>query len=235
MKKIISLFSDEYYESQGRENYEAAFVKILNREYYEAFVLFEEALKFQPLNPEYSFYCGLSAYYLGEDSSTYFKKAAAFDVDNSEYQMWYGIALYAEGEYVLAKQALLYAFSLDDQTPKIRVYYVKCLNQLRDFEASEEFILNTQGIEKATSDELFELGYAYWNQVKVAEAEEVFLKSIERNAENVIVYYFLSRLYCREGLFEKAKDSLIALLEICPQEEEMVTKQLKAIESMQSF
>ena len=235
MKKIIKLFGDEYYETKGRENFEVAFSKIVEKEYYEAFVLFEEALKFQPLNAEYAFYCGLSAYYLNEQASEYFKKSASFETENSEYQMWYGISLYSESDYEKAKQILLYAYSLDAQNYKIRLYYIKSLNQLKQFEATEPFVKNTQGVHDASSDELFELGYSYWNRFMVEEAEEVFIKSIKLNNENIISYYFLSRLYCRGGDFERAVSILKDLAAICPEEITMVEKQIKAIELMQSF
>lgn len=235
MNKVIKLFGDDYYESKGRENFEIAFSKIIAKEYYEAFILFEEALKYQPLNAEYAFYCGLSAYYLNEQSSEYFKKSASFETENAEYQMWYGISLYSECDYDKAKQILLYAYSLDDQQYKIRLYYIKSLNQLKQYEATEHFVLNTQGIDRASSDELFELGYSYWNRIMVSEAEEVFIKSINLNKENIISYYFLSRLYCREGIFEKAISILEELVNACPEEKEMVEKQIKAIEMMQSF
>lgn len=232
MSNIINLYGDDYYKNKGEQKFNKAFQLVLEKKYDESLSHFQEALAFEPSNPKYAFYCGLSSYYLNLPSVQYFQTAAACDIENVEYQTWYGISLYYEKEFEKARKVFLYAYSLDVNDEKSYLYYIRTLNQLKQYQQAILFIEN---IEEVSSEILFELAYAQMNEVDLTNAEINFIRSIELNEDNTVSVYFLSKLYCKIGEFEKAKNVLKELSDRKPEERKMVEKQIKTIDTITGF
>jgi tetratricopeptide (TPR) repeat protein len=228
MENIYNLFSEDFYKSKAATKFEEALENVMYKNYTEAIVLLREAHNLDPLNAEYVYYYGLANYYVKGESSPFFKKAAVLEPENEEYQLWYGISLYSELDYLLAKKVLLYAYSINKENEKTRNYYVKTLNQLNEFVEVETFILENTGYHKASSQDLFELGYSYWNQGKIEEAEKSFEDSIIKNRKNIISYYFLARIYAKNKDLDKAIVLLNELRKECPEEERMIKSQISS-------
>jgi tetratricopeptide (TPR) repeat protein len=233
MENIYNLFSEDFYKNKAVVKFEQALENVMHKRYIEAISLLKEAHNLDPLNAEYVYYYGLANYYVKGESSPFFKKAAILEPENEEYQLWYGISLYSELDYLLAKKVLLYAYSINQNNEKTKNYYIKTLNQLNEFAEAETFILENTGYHKASSQDLFELGYSYWNQGKVEEAEKSFEDSILKNKKNIISYYFLARIYAKNKELNKAIELLNNLKIECPEEEKMIESQISSFKMIE--
>ncbi|WP_088362368.1 tetratricopeptide repeat protein [Bacillus cereus] len=236
MKKIFQLYPDNYYTDKAKESFQRGMNQITEGEYAKAYYYFREAIDLDPEDVKYYFFAGLSSYYFQEDSATeYFEKAAILEDTEPDYQMWYGISLYRDQRYADAKKVLIYAFSLDKNNEKTVQYLIKTFNRLGEYGEVNDFILNKIPEEKQDTELLYELGYSYLKEFEFEKAKDSLLKSINLDSKNVMSYYFLSRVYCKTGEFESAIYILNKLLEEVPNEKELVEKNIKAIELLQSF
>lgn len=236
MKKVFQLYPDDFYVDKANEAFEKGMDEITDGEYGRAYDFFLEATELNPKESKYFFFAGLSSYYFQEESATdYFEKAAMMEMEELDYQMWYGISLYRDERYTEAKKVLLYAYSIDNEDDKVIHYLIKTLNRLGEYNKVMDLVEKGIGEENATTDMLYELGYSYLKEVEYLKAEKVLIKSIEYDSKNVMSYYFLSRVYCKTGEFDKAINILNRLALEVDTETDLVKSNIEAIELLKSF
>lgn len=130
---------------------------------------------------EYAFYCGLTAYSLfdWDKALKYFTVATSIEEDNSHYRMWQGIVNYDIGELSNAKQIFLYAYTINPESERIRLYLARTLNKLREYQQVIQLYKNGIGMLNLHAREIAELGYAYFKEVDLKQSTVMFKKSIE--------------------------------------------------------
>jgi len=237
MTKIVSLHSDGFYRKKGQLLFEEGMDWVNQRNYVQAKLCFESACQFDSNNLEYKFYAGITNYILDDLSvaEMYLEQAIKAEPFNVEYHYSYGLVLYRlnkEDQSLAMFQTIL---KHEPEHIDTKVYLAKILYEKEQYQEAI-VLLNQVVLKEPTRYEAFcELGCSYLALYNLRKAEDMLIKTIHLNKRYVIAYYYLSKVYLKQGKHDSSIKVLLKLKEECPEEKELVDKNISVIETLKSI
>lgn len=236
MKKVRQLHHPEFYRKRALEFYEQAKRYTKEKEYEKAMEMYEEASRFDPNNSEYLYCAGIANRLLDniEGAYYYLKKAYELDSSNLEYKYDLAVILFRRKRY---KKSLV----LFEEIKKEKGYDRNVLFYLgrihAEFRHIEESSLLFHEILKREEDyeTHVELGLLYLTDHKYGLSEKHLKKAIQMNENEAYPYYLLSKTFLKEGRHKEAISILESLKLKCPEEEELVKRNIEVIHMLTDF
>jgi len=236
MKRVISLYSDDFYKKKAEEFYREARDYVEQKKYKEAAVTFQQASQFDTYNPEYSYFAGVYYYMVDEieEALTCLKKALKLSPEESEYQYTYAKILYRNNEITKAS-AIFEKLAEEEMNLQAMIHWARCLSKEVRHEKAIKVLQNVLFMEPNNQEALFELGCVYVGLHQYAKAEEIFIKNMKKNKQYLAPRYFLAKVYWKTRKHDEAITILTEIKKEFPEETLLVDKYIKGIEMAKSI
>lgn len=231
MKRVISLYSDDFYKKKAEEFYREARGYVEEKKYKEAAAAFQQASQFDAYNPEYSYFAGVYYYMVDEieEALSCLKKALKISPEETEFQYTYAKILYRNNE--ISKASVIFQrIAEEEMNLQAMIHWARCLSKENKHEKAIDVLQNVLFMDPANHEALFELGCVYVGLHNYSKAEEIFKKNMKKNRYYLAPRYFLAKVYWKTRKHDEAIEILMKIKEEFPEETELADKYIKGIE-----